>query len=130
MARRVKRVFGLVAVKWLAASRSDGKSAQPHTGEERPRLEAERAQHAEEERVLFEAIAAAAALDELGEEGGFIEIDAGAERNVEILERDGEAMGALDLLERAEAALRLAGADAREIGGELLVRIGHGCIRR
>src|SRR5438552_1381806 len=59
-----------------------------HARAERPGLEAERGQRSEQERVLLEAVAAAAVTDQLALDRGRIDVDAAAEQHVEVLERD------------------------------------------
>jgi len=68
---------------------------QPDAGEQRPRIEADRGQRAQEELVVLEAIAAPPLVDELVEDMIGIEADAASQPHIEILERNGEPMRAL-----------------------------------
>ena len=67
--------------------------AQPDPTHQRPPLKPHRHQRAMKERILLEAITAPAAMDELVENDVGIEADAAPQYYVQILERDGPAMG-------------------------------------
>ena len=64
--------------------------------------EAERVECGGEEVVLFEAVSAARAVDDLGFEIGEVERDGAAEQRVEVFEWDGGDMRRLDPAERLQ----------------------------
>jgi hypothetical protein len=90
---------------------------------ERPRREAERGERVQEQAVLLEAVSAAPLPHQLFEDGVGREVDAAAEQDVEVLERDRLRVGGGQGTEQREG--RRAGAvvaDARQVG----VEIEHG----
>ena len=104
--------------------RLDG--GEPDPGEQRPRREADRLEHAEEQGVLLEAIAAATVGHQLGEDTVALEADAAPERDVEILEGNSEPVRALQPDERGQVGLdRAFEADPSQIGDQLVLVIGH-----
>src|SRR5262245_47764867 len=86
---------------------------------------AERRQDEAEKAVLLKAVAAAATVDERGLERCGIELDWPAHLDVEVLERDGGDVGAMQAHERWQiGAVHVRRADARKVGGKV-ERIRH-----
>ena len=83
-------------------------------------LESERTQEGGEGTVEFVAEPAAALVDDLVQEAGFVADDFAAEMDVEVLEGDGEEVGAVEGLQSLRRWLgRACMADAFEIGGNV-----------
>src|SRR6185437_7591930 len=99
--------------------------AEPHAGRQRPDLKAHLPQHGAEQRVLLEAIAAAAAGNQLGLQAVEIECDRKPKHHIEVLEGDAHRMREMQRRERFERRRQIAGvSDPREIGIEIE---GRGC---
>ena len=98
--------------------------AEPDAREQGPRIEACGVQRAEEQPVLLEAEAAALAGDELVEHRIRIEADAAAQDHVQILERDGEPVRALERGETLRIGLGREG-EARAAYDAEMLQVGE-----
>ena len=97
-------------------------------GAERSGGTAQPAQHREQQRVLLQALAAAARVDQLVLHGGQLEVDLPAEQDIEVLERDRLDVRARDRVQRVQrGGARPVVADASEVAIEIeqLVRVWH-----
>ena len=93
---------------------------EPDPRQQRSRRKVHRGERVAEQLVVFEAIATASGRHQLGKDGGGVDRDSAAERDIEVFERNGEAMGALEQLEPGGVGRDRGGElDAGEIGGEV-----------